>query len=159
LDKNILELALAEVRNYEYPKGFVAPRNVAVAADAYATAKGERLALQKQVDALEVTERALKMWLISNLPKGEASGVSGKIARVKLVIKDIPIATDWKLLYKSMVDQYIMHSRKKDGLEDSAFAPINRSLTATSIKEVWADGGDVPGVGVMHRADLSLSKI
>lgn len=150
---------LAEEAPYKYPPGFKAPKSLAVGADAYYTTKQSRLNLQKDVDTLEVQEQALKHWLIENLPKKDASGVAGKLARVAVVIKDIPKVSSWPEVYSSIVDDYLRHLKKKDGQQDSAFALVNRAISAGTVKDLWKDGKTVKGVEVFHKADLSVNKV
>lgn len=150
---------LADEPPYKYPAGFKAPKSLAIGADAFYTTKQSRLNLQKDVDALEVQEQALKHWLIENLPKKDASGVAGKLARVSVVVKDIPKVSSWPEVYSAIVDDYLHHLKKKDGQQDSAFALVNRAISAGTVKDLWKDGKTVKGVGVFHKADLSVNKV
>ena len=150
---------LAEEASYKYPPGFKAPKSLAIGADMFYTAKQNRLNLQKDVDTLEVQEQALKHWLIENLPKKDASGVAGKLARVSVVIKDIPKVISWPDVYSAIVDEYLLHLKKKDGQQDSAFALVNRAISAGTVKDMWKDGKAVKGIEVFHKADLSVNKV
>ena len=144
---------------YEFPEWFKPPKTVAGGADDYYLTRERRLSLQKEVDKIQETETVLKAWLIQELPKGNASGVAGKVARVSVVVKDIPRVEDWSKLYAAIAANYAAHAKKHDGLQDTAFALLNRAVAAAEVKQLWKDGKTVSGVGVFHRADLSVGKV
>lgn len=122
------------------------PKSLATCADLYYGMRQRRLELQKQVTALEVEEKALKNHLIDHLPKSEASGIAGKVARVTVVTQDEPIIEDW--------DRFWAHVKKTN--DTSLF---QHRLAVTAIKELWEDGQQVPGVGVFKLVNLSLNKL
>jgi hypothetical protein len=108
--------------------------------------KAKRLAGQKLVDEVEAEEKALKAHIIDTLPKSEASGVAGAIARVTVVTRDEPQIEDADLLHK-----YIVKSKRWDFIQ-------NR-LSPAAIKEVWEAGKEVPGVKRFQVVTLSLNKV
>ena len=67
---------MATKKTYKFPK------KIGTCADKLYKLRQDRLAQQKIVDALQEEESALKTHIINTLPKSEASGVSGKLARV-----------------------------------------------------------------------------
>lgn len=75
------------------------PKTPAAVADLLYTTQQERYALQGQAKKLEEVEAACREFLINTLPKAEASGVSGKVARVYVENKDIISVQDWPALY------------------------------------------------------------
>lgn len=130
----------AEKLKYKFPKAMGA------CADKLYELRNKRLSIQKLVEEIQSEETALKNHIIDNLPKSEASGVTGKLARVTVVTKEVPQAQDWDVLYK-----YI----KKTG----SFELLQRRLTAAAIKERWEEGKEVPGVGHFTVVDVSINKV
>lgn len=86
--------------------GFTIPKTLAACADLLYSTKQERLALGKQVAELEARESALREHLIDNLPKSDALGVTGKLARATIEDKDIVLMEDWPAFYKYLVKEY-----------------------------------------------------
>src|SRR4051812_19680228 len=80
-------------------KPFKLPTNLALAADGLYTTKAARLSLAKALEALEEREKQLKDLLIEKLPKSQASGIAGKIARASIVTDPVPTVEDWDRLY------------------------------------------------------------
>lgn len=130
---------MAEVK-YKFPKAMGA------CADKLFELRNKRLAVQKEVDAVAAEETALKNHIIENLPKSEASGVAGKLARVTVVTKQIPQVKDWDAFYKHV---------KKTG----DFDLMQRRLTDAAIKERWEAGKEVPGVEHFNAVSVSINKI
>ena len=141
------------------PKGWKPPKSLAAGADAYFEARTARLAMEKTAAGLEEVEQAYKNWLIKNLPKDDASGIAGKLARVAVVLKDIPVVSDWNVVYGNIVAEYLRLKKKGAKQEAAAFSLLNRAISASVVKEQWKDGKTVPGVSVFHKADLSVSKL
>lgn len=108
-----------------------------------------RAKLQRQVDAIAADEAALKQHLIDNLPKSEAVGVAGKVARVQVTTKRVPTAEDWEA-----IQEYVKKNASKGG-----FALLQRRLNAAAVQEIWDAGKKVPGVGVFMAVGLSVNKI
>lgn len=129
----------------EKPK-FKLPKSLAACADRLYEVRQKRLDQQKVVAALEEEERALKNHLIDNLPKSDASGVAGKLARVTVVTKDVPQVKDWDALHK-----YI----KRTG----QFELFQRRLADNAVRERWEAGKEVPGVERFKAVSISLNKV
>ncbi len=125
------------------------PKSLALAVDMYYSKREERLAKQREVDALEADEKMLKEHLINSIPKSNATGIAGKLCAVSVVQKDIPQVADWDKFY-----EYVAKNRTKGG-----FAMLSRSLSATAVKEVWEAGKEVPGVGHFTAVTLSVHKL
>lgn len=104
------------------------------------------MAEQKKVDEIAAEETALKNHIIENLPKSEASGVAGKLARVTVVTKQVPQVKDWDAFYK-----YV----KKTG----SFDLMQKRLTDAAIKERWEAGKEVPGVEHFNAVSVSINKV
>jgi hypothetical protein len=122
------------------------PKKLAACADRYYTLKQKRLAMQKEVDALEEEEKALKDHLINNLPKAEATGVAGQLCRVSVVTKSVPQVQDWETFYK-----YI----KRTG----DFSLLHKRVSTEAVQERWDAGKAVPGVTAFNAVTLSVNKV
>lgn len=122
------------------------PKALGACADKLFELRNKRLEMQKAVDAVAAEESALKNHIIENLPKSEASGVAGKLARVTVVTKQVPQVKDWDAFYK-----YV----KKTG----SFDLMQKRLTDAAIKERWEAGKEVPGVEHFNAVSVSINKV
>ena len=122
------------------------PKALGACADKLFDLRNKRLAEQKKVDEIAAEETALKNHVIENLPKSEASGVAGKLARVTVVTKQVPQVKDWDVFYK-----YV----KKTG----SFDLMQKRLTDAAIKERWEAGKEVPGVEHFNAVSVSINKV
>lgn len=127
-------------------KSFKFPKGIGACADKLYKLRQKRLEQQKKVSEIEAEEKALKAHIIDTLPKSEASGVAGKIARVTVVTKKVPQVKDWDLFYKHV---------KRTG----NFELLQRRVGDAAIKERWEDGKEVPGVGHFNAVTLSINKV
>lgn len=125
---------------------FKFPKALGACADRLFTLREQRLEAQKAVDLLAAEESAIKQHIINTLPKSEASGVAGKLARVTVVTKQIPQVKDWDKLYAHV---------KKTG----QFELLQRRLTDAAIKERWENGKKVPGVEAFNAVTVSVNKV
>lgn len=142
----------------EAPK-FKAPKNVATAADRCYSLRESRLSFTRQADAIKAEEGFLREYLIENIPKGDATGVAGKLVRATVKSDVVPQAEDWSKIYAHIVADYLDHKKRKTGQHDGAFALLNRALNAAAVKEVWTAGGTVAGVGRFHTKSVSFNKL
>jgi hypothetical protein len=126
--------------------GFKIPAKLAAVADLLYTTRQRRLDLNKHVEAMKVQEAALKDHLIDNLPKSDSTGVAGKIARAQVNTEDSPATQDWDAFYKHL---------KKTG----QFDLMNKAINRKAIKERWAAGKEVPGIGHFEQVKISLTKV
>ncbi len=122
------------------------PKKLAACADLLYTSRQDRLVEQKTIEEMKGFETRLKDHLIAELPKGEASGISGKVAKVAVITKQIPTVEDWDLLYG-----YI---KKKN-----AFDLLNRALNTAAATERLENGEKIPGLGSFNRVDVSCTKV
>ena len=122
------------------------PKQLGACADKLYQLRQKRLDAQKAVDAIQAEESAIKQHIIDNLPKSEASGISGKLARVTIVKKEVPQVKDWEAFYK-----YIKKTNQFDLMQ--------RRLTDTAIKERWEAGKEVPGVERFISVTVSMNKV
>lgn len=127
-------------------KTFKIPKTLGACADRLYETRQKRLAMQKEVDEVEAEEKALREHIIQTLPKSEASGVAGKVARVTVVTKDVPQVKDWDAFYK-----YVSRTKSFDLLQ--------RRLGETAVKERWENGKKIPGVEAFTVVSVSLNKV
>ena len=107
--------------------------------------------LQKEVEKLEADENAVKSYLMDVLPKNDATGISGKLVRVSLVPKTRVSVTDWDAVYA-----YIAKTYKKD---PGVFALLQRRPSEEAVKDLWANGANVPGMEAYPYMSLSHSVV
>ena len=122
------------------------PKAMGACADLLYQLKAKRLAGQNLVDEVEAEEKALKAYIINNLPKSEASGVAGKVARVTVVTRDEPQIED-----ADKFRAYIIKTKRWDLMQ-------NR-LAPAAVKELWEAGKTVDGVKAFQIVTLSLNKV
>lgn len=127
-------------------KGFLMPKSLALCADLLYETRQLRLDMDKQVAEMKSKETMLRQHLIDNLPVSDATGVAGKVARATIVTKEEPVAKNW--------DETFEYVRKK-----KAFFLLQKRLNTTAIKEVWANGKQIPGVGKIIVKSVSLNKV
>ena len=128
------------------PKAPVFPKTLGACADKLYEIRAKRLEMQKAVDVVAAEESALREHIIATLPKSEASGVAGKLARVTVVTKEVPQVEDWDAFYKHV---------KKTG----QFDLLQRRVGDSAIKERWESGKEVPGVKHFQVVSISLNKV
>lgn len=125
---------------------FKVPKTLGACADLLYTTRERRLKLQKEAAELEAQEKTIKDHIINTLPKSEASGVAGKLARVTVTTKEVPSVKDWDKLYK-----YI----KKTG----EFDLFQRRLVNDAVQERWEAGKEIPGVERFTAVSVSINKL
>ena len=127
------------------------PKNLAVVADMYKKARDARLAAEKSAAKLKATESLLYAHLIDNLPKSKAGGITGKIARVEIVSKAVPIFDPDDDRAR---DKFFAYAHKK-GNEDL----IDEKPNFKAIGERWENGKSVPGIVKFNMKKLSLHAV
>lgn len=125
---------------------FKLPKTLAQCADLAYTRRADRLEVQREATAIGEEEKALKEHLIQNLPKSQASGVSGKVANAKIDKKKVPFIEDKKKLLAHV---------KKTGDWDLLTIGINTA----AVEERWDQKKKVPGVGEFEVIKVSLTKV
>lgn len=126
---------------------FTIPKTLGECADLLYTTKKKRLEAQKEVDAIEAFEKELKSHIIDTLPVSNASGVSGKIGHVKIVIDELPQISDHDKLRK-----FINRSKRYDLL-------YAQRVAAGAAREMWEDGKEIPGVEKYKNKKVSITKV
>ena len=122
------------------------PKTTAACADMLYKTREARHCVQKEVDALQSLETRLKDYLIAALPKGEASGVAGLVARVQITTKPIPTVDNWPKFYA-----YVKRTGNFDLLQ--------KRLSEGAIKERWEAKKEIPGVGRFNAIQVSCTAI
>jgi len=122
------------------------PKTMGACADLLFKTRRDRLKLAKAADALKADEVLIQEYIIKNLPKSRATGVSGKLATVTIKKKRIPVVVDWKKFYE--------HIRKTKNWD-----LMQRRLSNAAIEERWEAGKKVPGVDTHTIVSVGLSKI
>ena len=122
------------------------PKTLGACADALYTTRQTRLVEQKVIAGYKEDEKALQDHLIATLPKSDANGISGKLARATITTKIVPVIEDWELFYA--------HVRKTKN-----FALLQRRLNDALVEEMWAAGKKVPGVGTFTAVGVSVNKL
>jgi len=127
-------------------KPFKFPKTLGACADKIYELRDKRLVAQKLVDAIEAEEKALKEHVINTLPKSEATGVAGKMARATVVTKKVPQVEDWEAFYKHI---------KKTG----DFDLLNRAVSKSAVESRWEAKKVIPGVKAFTAVTLSITKV
>ena len=130
---------------------FTPPKTLALCADQLYSTREHRLALQKEVDALQSQETSLREHIINTLPKSEATGVAGKLVRVSIAEKIIYQAKDW-----DGIRAYIIKNQKKN---PGVWALLNKAVNAKTAGEMWDAGVRVDGLEQLKVRTLSMNKV
>jgi hypothetical protein len=126
-------------------KTFKFPKTMGSCADLIYKLRKRRLDAQKVVDAIEAEEKALKAYIIDNLPKSNLKGATGSVANVRVVTKEIPQVNNWDDFYT-----FVRKSKRTDLLQ--------KRLSEGAIQEILDSGKKVPGVGLFTAVSLSITK-
>ncbi len=125
--------------------GHKIPDTLAKCADLLYQLREERTIIQRKADEIEVYEKVLKSHLIDNLDKEDSTGVTGRVAHVKVLSEEVPTVKDWDKFYAFI----------KKG---NSFHLLNRAVNKASVKELWDSGKDVPGVDKFNVIKVSITK-
>lgn len=123
------------------------PKNIGACADKLYSTRQRRLALQHEADALKKFETELNAHIIDTLPKSEASGVAGRLARVTVVTKEVPSITDQQELR-----DYVIANDRWDLVN-------NLRASSPAIRDMWEEGVEIPGVEKFGQISVSLNKL
>ena len=127
------------------PSKFTIPKTFGACADKLYALQEERAKLNRQAEAVEAHEKAIKAYLIEKLPKDD-TGAAGHVARVEKYVKVVPRADDWDKIYD--------HIRKTGN-----FALLQKRLGETAIKEIWDENKNVPGIVSFQLYAISVKKV
>lgn len=131
------------------------PKSLAACADMLYSTREKRLALAKQVDALQAQETSLREYLINNLPKSNATGVAGKLVRVSIEDK-VVYSVDMEHGGWESVRAYITKHQKKN---PGVWGLLNKALNQATAKEMIESGAKVDGIKSMHVPVISMNKV
>lgn len=125
---------------------FKFPKNPGPCGDLLYKLRAERYALQKQVDALAAKEIALREHIIQTLPKSQAGGAIGKIAKIEIETSEVPVITDEKKFraYINKTKNYHLAYKLRPSL--------------SGIAEMWENGKQIPGIGKHKTVHVSCTK-
>lgn len=112
------------------------PKTLAACADLYYTTMQARLAKDKEAAELKAAESYIAEHLIQNLPKGEATGISGKLCSVRVENKKTFRVTDWDKLWT-----YVFKNKSK-----GSPALLQRRISTEAIQDIVNSGKTVDGV-------------
>jgi len=121
------------------------PKTIGGCIDRLYKLKQEAAEIRKRLNEKDADYKALKAHIIEELPKSEVDGASGKTAKVNIIKKAFPTATNW--------DKFYAHVQKK-----SAFHLLQKRMSAPAFRELWEDGKKIPGVEPYTALDLSITK-
>lgn len=125
---------------------FRVPKTAAQLADLLYRTREMRLDISRRVERLEALESQLKNYFVENLPKSNASGISGLVARVQIETKPIPQVEDWDKFYA------YVHKHK-------AFDLFQRRIAEGAAKERMDEGKKIPGVGIFNVKKVNCTKL
>jgi hypothetical protein len=128
------------------PKPRAIPKKLGSVADLLYMSRQDRLEEMQTVKEMTAFETRLKDYLIDNLPKSDASGVAGKVARATITTKKVPTVEDWDAFYA-----YIKKT--------NAFDLLNRALNTAAAIERIDNGETIPGLGSFTVVQVSCVKI
>ncbi len=130
---------------------FTPPKKLATVADQLYEIRQERLAMQREFEPkiaeLKKRERILEDLLVAKLPKDDATGVAGSVARATIEVDSVPIIIDEKKL-----KAYI----QKTGDDDLLQKP---KLSVAAVRLRWDAKKTIPGVGVFNNIKVHLNKV
>jgi len=115
-------------------------------ADLYHDVRELRLAMAKEVEAVEEFEREIKQHIIDNLSKSDDTGAAGLRYRAQIITKVKPTVEDWPALQA--------HVRSTGD-----FDLFQKRISDKAVADRWSDSVEIPGVGRFNAVDVSVTKI
>ena len=122
------------------------PRTLAAMADRLYKLKDLKREAQAKVDLIDDERKAIEAELINSLPKDDSTGIQGKLARVSLIIKDVPQVEDW-----DKVRKYIVKTGSWDLLQ--------KRVSSQAVELRWDDDKQIPGIIAFPKVSVSLNKV
>lgn len=107
----------------------------------------KRLKVDKESEKLKSEEYALKQKLIKLYKQDDLNGARGKLGSASIDKKDYPTikAEDWDKTYA-----YIK--------KNNAFELLQRRINEGAVRELWALGKQIPGVGKFTDIKITVSR-
>lgn len=112
--------------------------------DAYISVRAQRLALDKQAAEVKEQEELLKDTIISKYREQGINSLGATNGVVKMSKLTEPVAEDWPTIWEHIK-------------ETGRFEYLHKRLANLAIKEHWAAGETIPGVGAQEVYKLSVS--
>ena len=130
------------------------PKTIAEQGDLLYQVTAARLELARTAVAyLSELETALENNIIENLPKENASGISGRVANVKIIPFSVPqVDTE-----NNGWDKVWGWIKKQKGLD--GFAILGRSLNKKAVEELNEGGKIIPGTKRFTGKKVSCTKV
>lgn len=125
---------------------YAVPKQVGAAIDLLYKVRADRKALQAKMEAEKEQESLIEEKILEQFGKQDLEGAKGKRAQCSIKRSDVPTPEDW-----DAIERHI----KKTG----EFDLLHRRLTVDAVRQRWAAGKTVPGVGVFTKVGLSLTKV
>lgn len=125
------------------------PKTMGACADKLYKLREKRYELSRQIKEIEAEEAEIKDYIINNLSKQEAAGVSGKIANVRVKTESVPVVEDWEAFYK-----YVSRTKSFDMLQ--------RRINTKAVRERIEDKKDFAskaGIGSFTTVSVSITKL
>jgi hypothetical protein len=127
-------------------EGAYIPETLGACADLLYDLRKSRFAKQREIDYLEDWEKSLKAHIIDTLPKSDMTGVSGRNAKVSILVKEVPQIEDW-----GKFTDYVS--------ANGAFDLLQKRANELAVRERWQDGSDVPGLVKFNAVTVSVTKV
>lgn len=102
-------------------------------ADTWHEMRLRRLAMQREVDAIELTEKQLQQQLMEQMQALGLSAIGGKLVALTVETVYEPTVEDWPAFYSRIQ-------------ETGEFDMLYRRINTAAIKARWEQGALVPGV-------------
>lgn len=146
-----------EVAKTSKEAGVKIPKSLAACADMLYEMERRRYVLQKEVDAMKSAETAIREHLINNLPKSDALGIAGKIARATIKEKEIvELVGSETDRFEKVYDFILKNGRKNPGV----WSLLQRRLGEAAAKELIDAGkGALIGAKLGKVPTVSLTKV
>ena len=125
------------------------PKTMGACADKLYKLREKRYELGRQIKEIEEEEAAIKKYVIDNLSKQEADGVSGKLANIRVKTENVPTVTDWEAFYK-----YVTRTKSFDMLQ--------KRINVKAVRERIEDKKDFAskaGIGSFTAVSVSITKL
>lgn len=130
----------------KFIKGSPLPASIGLCADMYHDVRELRLAMQKEVDAIEAREKEIKDYIVNNLSKSDDTGAAGKRYRAQIVTKVTPAAADWEKIHAYVA-------------ENDRFDLLQKRLSDKAVQDTWESGEEIPGVERFNSVSVSITKL
>lgn len=125
------------------------PPSIGRCADLYSDVRALRLAMEKEVAAVQARESQIREYIIANLSKSAKDGDSGAAGlryRAQIVTKEVPRAMDWPKIHA-----YIAANNRFDLLQ--------KRLGEKAVMDMAEDKQFIPGIEIVKVPDVSITKV